>query len=93
LPYVLVESLSNGLPAIVTDVGGVSEAISDKETGYVVSRGDESAFLKRLSELCDDKYLRETMSIAGKKRFEEFFQQDIMFQRIESEYNSLLDSG
>ena len=42
------------VPAVAWDVGGMSEAIEDSRTGYVVPPGDEKAFIGRVLELIDD---------------------------------------
>lgn len=43
LPLVLVEAMMSGRPAIVTDVAGNAEVLSDDETGFVAATPSENA--------------------------------------------------
>jgi glycosyltransferase involved in cell wall biosynthesis len=51
---VVVEALASGLPAIVSDHVGSSEAIRSCENGWVVPAGDEMALLERMAFCCRD---------------------------------------
>jgi glycosyltransferase involved in cell wall biosynthesis len=44
----LLEALACGLPAVVTDVGGVRELVEDGVNGYVVKSGDKDALGRAL---------------------------------------------
>jgi len=91
LPYVLVEAMASGLPAIVTNVGGVAEAVIDGDNGIVVDAGNEEIFTKKLELLIGNAQLRHDMSAAGKVRFREQFLDQAMFDSIEREYSRLLN--
>ena len=43
----MIEALALGKPAVVTDVGGLSEVVRDGEEGYVVPPGDPDALAAR----------------------------------------------
>jgi glycosyltransferase involved in cell wall biosynthesis len=43
MPGVLIEAGLSGVPAVATDVGGVSEIVRDGETGVLVAPGDVAA--------------------------------------------------
>jgi glycosyltransferase involved in cell wall biosynthesis len=68
-----LEANSTGLPAVITNVGGIGEIVRDGETGYLVPPGDEIAFFERLDRLVADASLRERMGIAARKRVETCF--------------------
>jgi len=56
LPLAIIEAMSLGAVPIVTDVGAVSEAISDGEDGFVVSGSDVAKeMLVILRRLADDR--------------------------------------
>ena len=64
LPYrkidssgVLATALGHGRPAVVTDVGGLPDAIRDFGAGRVVAPGDSQAFASALRELLDEQAL------------------------------------
>lgn len=55
-----LESLTNGTPVIMTDVGCAGEVVKDGLNGYVVPVGDVSTLAERMdSILADDRSLRE----------------------------------
>ena len=51
LPMVLLEAGASGLPQVATQVGGVSEAIIHKRTGYLVPAGDAAALASAMEKL------------------------------------------
>lgn len=89
LPYVLVEALANGLPAVATDVGGVSEAVADGVTGLLVDPGDESALADRIDKLLDNSEQCSRMSAAARHHFENNFHVAAMLKSLESVYQKI----
>ena len=56
LPNVLLESVSLGLPVVASDVGGISELIADRETGYLISPYDDTdRYVDCLREIMEQK--------------------------------------
>ena len=51
---VLVEAMSCGTPVLATRVGGIPEIVSDRESGWLIDRGDTSALASKLLELSRD---------------------------------------
>lgn len=43
----VLEAMVVGVPVVATDCGGVSEVVEDRETGYLVARGDDREALAR----------------------------------------------
>jgi len=80
-PISILEAMRAGLPVIATNVGGVSEAVVDGETGYLVPAGDIVALRKRLSVLIEDRVLRKQMGSQGRERFAQLFTLDKMVDR------------
>ena len=50
MPVSILEALACGLPTITTDVGQITEVISDKENGFIIS-GDASSIQASLHQL------------------------------------------
>lgn len=67
-PYSVLEAMAAGLPVVATRAGGVSEAVIDNKTGYLVSVKDSQALSARLEELIKDSELREQFGQAGWER-------------------------
>ncbi len=61
LPIALLESMAEGVPAVVTDTGGVREVIASPEAGYVVARDDVAALAAGICRLLADFRLRQGM--------------------------------
>lgn len=51
LPLALIEAGMCGLPAIATDVGGVSEIVEDGKSGFLVPSKDEVAFTNAMNRM------------------------------------------
>lgn len=87
--YTVAEAMACGLPAVVTDVGGLPEVVEHGVTGYVVSRQDAKEFAARIVHLLRNDALRHQMGQMGLKRFEEHF----LAERMTREYVRLSDSA
>lgn len=92
-PYVIVEALANRLPVIATDVGGVPEAVRHGENGYIVPPGNTDEMARYIGMLIDDVKQRQLLGSAGRRMFEEMFTDEVMYERVENEYNKLLRAG
>ncbi|MBJ6488818.1 glycosyltransferase, partial [Enterobacter cloacae] len=53
-PISIIEAMKTGLPVIASDVGGVCEAVIDKQNGYLIPRKDVDALRSRLEELIEN---------------------------------------
>ncbi len=67
-PYVVLEAMSQGLAILASDVGGISEAVADGESGLLVPPDDHEALGERLIELIEDPARRERMGAAALHR-------------------------
>jgi glycosyltransferase involved in cell wall biosynthesis/O-antigen/teichoic acid export membrane protein len=61
LPLSILEAMLARLPVVASDVGSVSEAVLDGETGLLVPPDDLNALVAALSRLLADRALRERM--------------------------------
>ncbi|HTL08431.1 MAG TPA: glycosyltransferase [Chitinophagaceae bacterium] len=55
LPGVILEAFTVKLPVVAYDVGGISEIVIDGQTGYLVNKGDENAFVHAMKSIVHDK--------------------------------------
>ena len=87
-PLTVLEAMRSGLPVIASDVGGVNEAVVDKETGYLVS-GQET-LVSCLESLIRSPELRKQMGQNGLKRYKEYFTFNQMFAATFHVYSDVL---
>ncbi|MEJ2177439.1 MAG: glycosyltransferase [Gammaproteobacteria bacterium] len=73
LPISILEAMCAGLPVVSTDVGGVSEAVLQDRTGFLVPRGDVKKLIARLRELIADPELRGRFGREGRRHGREHY--------------------
>lgn len=86
LPYAILEGSAVGLPVVSTDVGGVSYAVQDGETGLLVPPGDVTALAEALASLVRDPARRRSFGEAGAERTRRLFTADRMVRDTEAAY-------
>ena len=92
-PLVLLEAMQFKLPVVASDVGGVKDIVVDEQTGYTVQKNDADAIAAKLISLIKDPALRDTMGIAGKRRFEENFTLEKFEKRFLTILNEIADAA
>lgn len=70
---VLLEAMQYELPVVASDEGGIPDIVVDSKTGYIVPKNDPNELAGKLVSLINDPTLRQSMGLAGRKRFEENF--------------------
>lgn len=93
LPLSILEAMRGGLPVVASDVGGVSEAVQDSVTGFLVPKGDGVLLADRLARLLGDAALRLRMGQAGRTAYEREFGFEAMVQRTQQVYRDVLSRG
>src|ERR1700742_500301 len=93
LGMVLLEAQAVGVPVVVYNTGGVSEAVSDGETGYVVPEKAQSELTDRLRLLLQDKIVADRMSEAGPRFVAEYFDRRNCTRKLELFYDWFLRTG
>ncbi|HKK30828.1 MAG TPA: glycosyltransferase family 4 protein, partial [Alphaproteobacteria bacterium] len=64
----LLEAQAAGLPVVAGKTGGVPGVVADGETGLLTPPGDAEAFATAVTQLLDDRSLREAMGQAASAR-------------------------
>jgi len=59
MPSVIPEAMSQGLPVVATDVGGVREILLDGQCGLIVPPGDPESLAQALERSVTDMELRK----------------------------------
>lgn len=65
LPVSILEAMAHALPVVATDHAGISEAVSDGRTGFLVSEGDSERMADCVVSLARSHDLRHTMGRAA----------------------------
>ncbi len=65
---VALEAMASGVPVVASRIGGLSDLIVDKETGFLVPPGDSALFAERVALLLKDANLCKQMSEKARKR-------------------------
>lgn len=89
---VLLEAEASTVPVVAFDVGGVSEAMRNGETGYLVKLGDTEEFADAIIRLLSDRGLHDKMGLDGRKFVMENYTWDICAQRMLKVYHEALET-
>jgi glycosyltransferase involved in cell wall biosynthesis len=76
-----VEASAAGLPVIATAVGGLTDIVIDKQTGFLIPVDDVVALTVCLQQLLD-QHLRQQMGRMARVRAEQYFNADVNAKRV-----------
>lgn len=88
LSFALLEAMSLGLPAVVSDAPGNPEAVGD--TGIVVPYGDVAGFAEGIARLLGDEGQRFTLGVRTREQVIRFFHVDDMRRRTRQVYDEVV---
>jgi glycosyltransferase involved in cell wall biosynthesis len=86
LPLSLLQALSLGLPAIVTDVGGMAEVVRLAQAGSIVAANDPGKMAEAIVRMAQSEADRNRFSAAGRASFHAQFTAEIMARNYMSLY-------
>ena len=87
---VVIEAASCGLPAVASRIYGITDAVSDGETGMLFKAGDIDELTKALLTLIKDSSLRLKLGEAARIRVLEKFQNQKITDGMMSFYKQIL---
>ena len=67
---------------VISDIGGISDIVSDGQTGYLCKPGDTTAFAARLDALVSNVDLRNQMAAAARARAVQMFDASACAHRL-----------
>ena len=76
LPLSIREGMAASLPVISTDVGGVSEAVEDGQSGLLVPSGNVDRLSQAIARLATEPDLRRQMGMRGTEIYQRKFDYD-----------------
>lgn len=86
----ILEYMAAARPAVVTDVGGAREAITDGLTGFIVAAGDDRLMAERITMLLNEAEQAREMGRRARLVVEEKFSCRAQLEQTEALYNRLL---
>ncbi len=89
LPLAVIEAMLASRPVVATDVGSVSEAIVDGETGLLVPPDDAAALAQAVRSLLDDPTRAAALGEAARARAVASFSAQAMARRYEALYDEV----
>jgi glycosyltransferase involved in cell wall biosynthesis len=87
----ILESMSAGLPMVVTDVGGNAEAVLNGETGIVVPPHSPGTLGQAITQLVNDASARRMFGAAARERAAAHFSIEQCVSRYDEFYRGLLE--
>lgn len=89
LPMSLLEAMGYGLIPIVTNVGSISEYVTNRQNGLFIRVKDANDLQRAIRELMDNKLLCETLSINSRKRIEQSCSEGEYINKLNDIYESI----
>jgi glycosyltransferase involved in cell wall biosynthesis len=86
---VVLEAMASAVPVVATDVGGISEAITNGVEGLLVAPRDPVQLADALLRLAHNPDLRARMGAAGRTRIEEHFTLEAQLQDFLTMYREV----
>jgi glycosyltransferase involved in cell wall biosynthesis len=82
MPNAVIEAMAAGLPVVATDVGAVSDILTDQVNGFLVPPRETAPLCEALHRLLKDPALRESMGRAGWQMANERFNTERAVDRL-----------
>jgi len=83
LPNAIIEGMSHGKPAVVTDVGGIPNLVTDEQTGLVVRTRDADALAGGILRMLENPADAQRFGAAARQRYEKRYTPPVMTRNLE----------
>jgi glycosyltransferase involved in cell wall biosynthesis len=87
----LIESAACGIPAVASNIYGITDAVEDKKTGLLFQVGNVPALTASLFELATRSDYRHEMGRAARERVIELFPSELIARQILEYYDGILE--
>ena len=89
-PMTILEAMASGVPVVATNVGGVSECVTDGEHGLLVAPENPTALAEAISKIFEDSLLKERLIQNALRRVRDHFNIETMTAEHEQIYREVL---
>ena len=86
----IMEYMAYGIPVVATRVGGNTELVEHKKTGFLVPPGDHELLAIGIMRYLQHNDIARKMGLAGKNKILENFSENIMIQATKDIYEALV---
>jgi glycosyltransferase involved in cell wall biosynthesis len=90
VPLAAQEAVQLGTPVVSTNVGGLSELISDEESGRLVPKNDAAALARAIEVTLSSHELRRKYANRAQADFQSRFSRDAIIGRLREVYTSIV---
>ncbi|RPI64276.1 MAG: glycosyltransferase, partial [Ignavibacteriales bacterium] len=91
-PIAIWEAMSNGIPLLSSDVGGIKEIIENENCGVVYNKNDLSSATKKILELIENQERLKNLGLNGKVAIKTKYSIENFTKSIEKFYTELYES-
>lgn len=88
-PNVVMQACAMEIPAIVSDINGCNEIVTNGENGRIIPVKDSEALLAAMQKMIEDDNLYKKIKGNSRKRIKTEFEQKEIWSLLLKEYNSL----
>jgi glycosyltransferase involved in cell wall biosynthesis len=92
LPTAIIEGMSLGKPAVVTDVGGIPRAVRNGQTGLVVPSNNAKAFGDALLRLLQDDAYAKRLGQAAYELYLKRYTPEVMTRQVERCFEDIVQA-
>jgi len=90
LSRAVIEAMCYGIPPIVTDVGGLPELVTDKESGLVIPPGDPRALARAIVDLYENPETRNRLGKNARIRIDRHFNINTTVEQTRKVFEDLM---
>jgi glycosyltransferase involved in cell wall biosynthesis len=87
---VYIEAMASGCPVVAANTGGAPEAIMDGVNGMLVPPNNPEATAAAIDRILSNPALRRDLSLAARRRVDEYFAMDRYITRVLSTYEEAI---
>lgn len=84
----LLEAMCLSMPAIVTDVGGLPEMVTDADSGFVVPSGRPEEYAAAMTRLVVQPSLIDALGARARQRYIDEFSEEIVISKYNAVYEA-----